>query len=109
MLQKSCSDGLTAAAGGVIQRLCNLFDYFIEEKDVYKKSDLQPDQLEILPDGRIVIVLHEGKLERPMSTMEVKRSFIDALNGDGGLSVREGDEFDGVLRVLEYVRKLVLK
>lgn len=29
-------------------------------------------QIEILPDGRIVLVLHDGPLPRPMSTHEAK-------------------------------------
>lgn len=98
MLQKSCSEELTAAAGGVIQRLCNLFDCFIGEKDV------DENDIEVLPDGRIVLVLHSGKVERPMSTHELKRAFIEAMSKECI------DEYcDSAVTVAHRGRKVVLK
>jgi len=35
--------------------------------------------IEVLPDGRIALILHDGKLERGMSTHEVKKAFLSGL------------------------------
>lgn len=35
--------------------------------------------IEVLPDGRIALILHDGKLERSMSTHEVKKAFLSAV------------------------------
>jgi hypothetical protein len=43
---------------------------------------MDENDIEVLPDGRIVLVLHSGKIERPMSTHEVKKAFIEALRGE---------------------------
>lgn len=98
MLQKSCLKELTAAAGGVIQRLCNLFDYLIEGRVV------DENDIEVLPDGRIVLVLHSGKVERPMSTYEVKKAFISAVEDGGG-----GDMSERIVRFARTSRTVVLE
>lgn len=37
---------------------------------------MDENDIEVLPDGRIVLVLHSGWAERPMSTHEVKVAFL---------------------------------
>lgn len=39
------------------------------------------DQIEVLPDGRIVLVLHDGPLPRAMSTHEAKLFGHDKVFG----------------------------
>lgn len=41
---------------------------------------MNENDIEVLPDGRIALILHDGKLERGMSTHEVKKAFLSALN-----------------------------
>lgn len=36
--------------------------------------------IEVLPDGRIALILHDGKLGRGMSTHEVKKAFLSGLS-----------------------------
>ena len=65
---------------------------------------MDENDIEVLPDGRIVLVLHSGRVERPMSTHEVKKAFISALNKECL------DEYtDTVAAVSDVSRKLVLK
>lgn len=71
------------------------------------KSEIKPEDIEVDAIGRVVLVLHEGNHDRPMSTLEVKRSFIAALEAD--FPAREVDDFETGVRLLKYTRKLVLK
>lgn len=41
---------------------------------------MNENDIEVLPDGRIALILHDGKLERGMSTHEVKKAFLSGLS-----------------------------
>ena len=64
---------------------------------------MDENDIEVLPDGRIVLVLHSGKIERPMSTHEVKKAFLRAVSEGGG------DMSERVLRFALTAGLLVLK
>ena len=68
---------------------------------------MDENDIEVLPDGRIVLVLHSGRVERPMSTHEVKQAFIDALRKGSGEYLFE--YCDSAAVIAERSRKLVLK
>lgn len=65
---------------------------------------MDTNDIEVLPDGRVVLVLHSGKTERPMSTHEMKKSFLTAIE-DGGA----GDMPERVVRFARTARTMVLK
>lgn len=60
------------------------------------------NDIEVLPDGRIVLVLHSGHIKRPMSTHEVKKSFILGIRDNSLLSLE-------AFRFAEFSRTVVLK
>lgn len=41
---------------------------------------MREEDIEVLPDGRIALILHDGKLARGMSTHEVKQAFLSGLD-----------------------------
>lgn len=61
--------------------------------------------IEVLPDGRIALILHDGRLERGMSTHEVKHTFIDLIpTVRGAVSVLEN-----AVRISQHTKRLELK
>ena len=67
---------------------------------------MDENDIEVLSDGRIALILHNGKLERGMSTHEVKRSFLAALRSASHLEA--GSLFDAAV-LCKYTKHLELK
>ena len=61
--------------------------------------------IEVLPDGRIALILHDGKLERGMSTHEVKKAF---LSGVGEVPAASFFQVI-VMQFAQYTKRLELK
>lgn len=72
-----------------------------------RRPGLEPEDVEVLSDGRVVLVLHGGAVQRPMSTHEVKTAFTEAvrLQVDPGLMQRA----DTFIALIPLMRKVVLK
>jgi hypothetical protein len=42
---------------------------------------MKQTDIEILPDGRVALILHNGKFDKPLSTYELKRAALRAYFG----------------------------
>lgn len=66
---------------------------------------MNENDIEVLPDGRIALILHDGKLERGMSTHEVKQTFISLIPVVRGAVV----VLDDAVQISRSTKKLELK
>ena len=42
---------------------------------------MKQTDIEVLPDGRVALILHDGKFDKPLSTHELKRAAVRAYFG----------------------------
>lgn len=68
---------------------------------------MNENDIEVLPDGRIALILHDGKLERGMSTHEVKKAFLSAVRTAPRLGVNL--ILSDAACISEYTKRLELK
>lgn len=68
---------------------------------------MDENDIEVLPDGRIALILHEGKLGRGMSTHEVKKAFLAAVRTAPRLGANL--ILTDAARISEYTKRLELK
>lgn len=66
---------------------------------------MDENDIEVLPDGRIALILHDGKLGRGMSTHEVKKAFLAGVTKVPASSFLEVV----VLQFSKYTKQLELK
>ncbi len=66
---------------------------------------MDENDIEVLPDGRIALILHDGKVSRGMSTHEVKQALMSQL-----LSHPDHVYFWGIaLKMVRHSKQLELK
>ena len=68
---------------------------------------MDENDIEVLPDGRIALILHDGKVSRGMSTHEVKAAFVAAFWTSS--SVDDYRSLTDAVRVSGFTKQLELK